>query len=712
MKKILFCIISLFVLSSLFAEQKIGLALSGGGARGLAQIGVLKVIEEENIPIDYIAGTSIGAVIGGLYAMGYSGDEIEEMILNTGWDDIFDEKICRENLYIGEKRWKPSANFYFTLNNKLIPQLPQAFLSGENLIIKLFSLTFPVSYIRNFDELPIPFRCVAADVLDGKKKVFAGGSLHEVMRASMSFPTVFQPIALNKTLYIDGGIVDNLPVQTVRDLGADFVIGVQTNSGLKSADGLQDLVDVLEQTINLEITKNVAASVNDCDLLIKPKLGGITLLDFNKKKEIIAAGEMAARQKLQQLKQLSATKAVAKHKNNFLPEKIAFAGISAVGNHYLSNAKIKEYVGLKTEQFYTKEDITTAILRAYYSKLFTVIYPTIDQKDGKYYLKIHVRERNRKQLGVSLTYNESKEIVAGLSWEFNNYLQKNSKLIFNVQFGDRHAINLDYVKNFGKHWGIYFRIFPYLREQNLFSYDENHLKKNSVRSLELGGTTGIGVYSKDFLIAEIYGFTFRTDMYQDIADFNNRNFKASGLGIKFYHENLDDFVFPMRGTQFLLKLSGAKDIYFSDVGYKKFYTKLKMILPFGEHFSLKYQFEYGSYFQKYDIDFDPFYIGGMESFMGLQQNERSAPIYKINTVAGRFRIMKNLYTDLQVNFLNLGNVDVWLPEKNNYFGAGIKIGYKTLLGPIKLGYAVDEDLKSNYYFSVGYNFDAFEFSGK
>lgn len=712
MKVISVLISFLTVFSVLFGEQKIGLALSGGGARGLAQIGVLKVLEEENISIDYIAGTSIGSIIGGLYAAGYSASEIEKMILQTKWDDIFDETICRENYYIGEKRWKPLANYYFVVDDNFVPRLPQAFLTGEDLISKLFSFTYPVAHIRDFDKFPIPFRCVSTDILNGKEKIFSEGSLHETMRASMSFPSIFQPMRLEGNLYIDGGIVNNLPVQILKEMGADFIIAVQTNSGLKSEENLQDLIDVLEQTINLGVTENVNESIRHCDLLIKPELNDISLLDFRKKKEIIARGEEAARKKLNQLKLLSGKVQSVSKTVSFLPDKIKFSRISVQGNHYLSKAKIKEYIGLETGTYYSREDITEAMFRAYYSKLFEVVYPTIREKDGEYQLIVHVREKNRKQLGVSLTYNESKEIVAGLVWEFNNLIQKNSKLIFNLQFGDRQAVNLDYVKNFGKHWGIYFHLFPYLREQNLYSYNENHEKKNSVRSLEIGNTAGIGVFSRDFLIAEIYGFTFQTNMYRNIADFEDNDFKASGLGIKLYHENLDDFIFPMKGSQFLVKLSAVKKKFFSDAGYKKFYAKMKFILPFGKDISFKYQFEYGSYFRDYDIDFDPFYIGGLESFMGLQQNERSAPIYKINTLAARTRIIKNLYTDFQINFLNLGNVDVWLPEKNNYFGMGIKVGYRTFLGPIKIGYAVDGDLKSNYYFSVGYDFDAFEFSRK
>ncbi len=709
MKRYYIVILVLIMALNIFCQEKIGLALSGGGARGLAHIGVLKVIDELEIPVDCITGTSTGAIIGGLYAIGYSGAEIEDIVLGITWEDIFDEKICREDVYIGEKRWGPSANIYFALDDKFIPKLPQAFLSGNNLVNMLFEIFYPVSHINDFNELPIPFRCVATNILTGEITVFEEGSLHEAIRASMSFPSIIKPFELHNQLYVDGGIVKNLPVEAARSMGADIIIGIKTNSGLRTKEELRSLIDVLDQTINLQITRNIGESIDACEFLIEPDLEDISLLDFSQKQRIINLGELAARDFFQSSKYKFPAK-TAKRNTEFLPEKIKFSSITILGNKYLSKAKIREYVGLERNSFYSMKDICTAVNEAYNSNLFTYIYPVIEEIENDYKLTIKVEERNRKKLGFSLSYNNENELVARVTLELNNMLQRNSKLLLNVQAGSHNEADLDYVKNFGKHWGIYFRLFPYIKESRLYSYNEDHEKTNSVRSLEYGATTGVGLYITKAIVAEAYGYGYRSKVYQDIAEFDESEFHSAGIGLKLYHESLDDFVFPMRGTQFIAKYSTSRKGVYSEEGNKKFYSRLRFLLPFGKNLSLKYQFEYGSHFENYTDNFDPFYIGGIDSYLGLKSKEKSAPIYKINTLAFRLQIVRNLFIDLQFNTLNLGNIDYWQPEKYLYKAAGVKIGYKTLLGPIRAGMALDEDGISYYYLSIGYEFDPFEFS--
>ncbi len=709
MKRYCLVILVLIVAFNAFGKEKIGLALSGGGARGFAHIGVLKVIDELEIPVDCIAGTSIGAVIGGLYAMGYSGAEIEEIFLNIEWDDIFDESISRNDIYIGQKRWKPYSNFNFALDDRFIPLIPQAFISGNNLVNTLFDITYPVSHIRDFNDLQIPFRCTATNILNGELKVFSEGSLIEALRASMSFPSVIEPFELDGQLYIDGGIRANLPAEIVKEMGADFIIGIKANSGLKNREELMSLIDVLDQTINLNITENVEKSVQICDILIEPDLEKYSILNFKKKKELIAIGEQAVRQYFLEHDRTFLKK--DKKKNvDVLPEKITFSKIIIIGNKHLSKTKIREYLGLQTNVSYSKNEIEDAITKTYHSELFKVIYPVIRKKDSSYHLIVKVKERNRKNLGFNLSYNNSNELAAGVTLDLNNIIQKNSKLLVNIQLGARNEFNLDYAKNFGKHWGIYFRTFPYIKEHKLYSYNSDHEKTNSVRSSEYGGTLGIGLFARKSIITEAYGYTFRSNLYRDVAEFEDTQYTSTGIGIKLYHESLEDYVFPMKGIEILMKFSTAKKGLYCDKGNRKFYTRLRMLLPFGKDFSIKYKFEYGSYFENSNIEFDPFYIGGMDSFMGLYSHEMSAPIFKINTVAFRINFLKYFYGDLQINILNLGNVDYWLPEEFLYKAAGVKIGCKTMFGPIRAGMALDEDGKSYYYLSIGYEFDPFEFS--
>ncbi|MFC1898251.1 patatin-like phospholipase family protein [Candidatus Cloacimonadota bacterium] len=720
MKKILFilaliCILNLSaqekirLVSDKETPEKIGLVLSGGGARGLAHIGVLKVIDEMQIQVDYIAGTSSGAVIGGFYAMGYSALEIEAIFLEMEWEDIFDEKIDRKDTYIGNKRWKPYADYFFDLDKNFLPKIPQAFLSGNNLINIFFDNTYDVCHIRDFDQLAIPFKCSATNILNGERKIFSSGSLHEALRASMSFPSVLQPFKLDGQMLIDGGIINNFPAEIVRDMGADFIIGVQATSGLKSEPELKTLIDVLDQTINLGISRNVKNSRNICDILILPDLHDVTILDFNKKKEIIALGEVAARDYFSSY-DMDLPKKKPVRQIDTLSEEISFSRIKVRGNVYLSDAKVREFIGLKIDESYSKNEILDAFKDAYNFNLFNFIYPVIEKVGDSFILFIKLEERKRARYGLDVSYNEDDEISVGLTLEMNNVIQKNSKGILNMQVGDNKELSLDYVKNFGKHWGVYYHFFPYLKEFKLYSYNDDHEKINSVRSLEYGGTFGIGIFARRAVIAEVYSYSFSSRLYQNIAKFDERETISTGFGVKLLREDLDDYLFPMTGSELFLKYSEAKDDFYSDFDSRTFFAKVRFILPFTDRFSLMYKFEYGSHFEHMDNDYDPFYIGGLDNFMGLNPKEKIAPIYKINTVASRVKIGEHFFFDLQFNLLNLGNVDYWQPEKFLYRAAGVKLGYRSFLGPIRVGAALDEDYRSYYYFSLGYEFDQSEFS--
>jgi len=698
----------LFTTTFLLSEDSVGLVLSGGGARGFAHIGILKVIDELDIKVDHIAGTSMGAVVGGLYAMGYSAAEIEEMVLDKKINSIFNETVSRKNLYIGQKRWMPYANYYFDLNNKFQPRLPEALYSGSNLINQLFDFTYPASNIKDFSKLPINFKCVATNIVTGNMKVFDKGNLHEVMRASMTAPSILEPMQIGDELYIDGGIRSNLPAEVVKGMGADIIIGMQLSSELRSEENLDNLIKILDQTINFSMTDNVKNSIELCDILIQPKLSGIINYNFKDIKKVIDLGEQEARKHIAELEDLPKREKVVTLVS--VPDKIKFSKISIEGNEFLSNAKIREYVGIKKHQSYSKKAIQKAIKQAYNSQLFKYIYPVINFKDGNHELVIMVKERQRKRLGISLSSSNDQLAVVGLTLELNNYIQHNSKLLANFQIGDKNELNVDYVKNFGKYGGIYFRVFPYLKEQKLYSYDEDHTKSNSVYSIEYGATSGIGFYANNSIAAELYGYTYKSRLYKHIGEFEDNEFNSSGIGVKLYHESLDDFTFPMQGGQFLLKLSTARKGVYSEIGNKKFFSKIRLLLPFGDYFSFKYQFEYGSHFDSMEEEFDPFYIGGIDSFMGLNPAEKSAAIYKINTAAVRLSPFSNFFIDLQLNILQLGDIDYWIPDDDFFRAGGIKLGYKTFLGPLRIGAALDEDYDRSYYFSFGFNIDPFVFS--
>jgi NTE family protein len=712
MKRHILFILSLLLILSVFSKPKVGLALSGGGARGLAHIGMLKVIDEMNIKIDFVVGTSIGSVIGGLYALGYSATEIEQIIMRLDWQEIMSSKIKRQNLSIAQKRWLPYANYYFDLNEQFIPTLPQAFLSGNSLINEFFNITKSAALTQHFDDMPIPFKAIVTNVVTGEMVAVDDWKLYEAMRASMSFPTILQPFEKEGCLYIDGGIRGNFPVEVVKQMGADIVIGFQTSSGLKEKKELQSLIDVLDQTINIGISENVKTSLEECAIVIKPVLEDIQLLDFAQKKEIIKLGEEAARKYFSELNKLPKKETATKQLE--FQNTIQFSDIRVIGRNHLSSAKIREYIGLKKNEPYTFQDISEAFVKAYHSALFETIYPVLKTPDNRVILEIHVKEKQRNRIGTGFSYRNGNEMNVNVVLEMNNYFQPNSKFLSNLKLGAENEFNVDYVKNFGKYWGIYFRLFPNVKEYRLHLYNTEHEKVSSVRSLRYGATAGIGAFADQAVAMEAYLFADKLQLYQDVGVFESTSFSSSGAGIKLYHESLNDVLFPMQGAQGLIKFTLNRKGFCEGEFYKKLDSRFRFIIPFSSQFVSEYRFEYGSYFKRSEfVEYDPFYIGGLDSFLGLRLRERSAPIYKINSFLLRFKIKNNSYLTAAYNVLQLGDIDQWdFFETDVVHGFGVELGFDFMILPVRLAAAINQQYNLYYYLSVGYDFDPFVFSRK
>ncbi len=291
-------------------KKKIGLVLSGGGARGLAHIGVLNVLEREHIPIDYIAGTSMGSVVGGLYASGMKAQDIKRLAKSIRWHEIFKNKPQRQSLFQTQK--KENSNYLVELKLKNgRPVIPSGFSGGQRLINILtdYTLNSDLNSDGNFDKLKIPFRAIATDIVSGNRVVISSGMLAEAMRASFAVPVAFTPIKKDSMLLLDGGIVDNLPVDIVKDMGADFVIAVDVKAPLKPMNKLENPVEILDQIITLAIlNQNEQCSDSTCYKIV-PQLGNYLSIDFTKIDDLIRKGEDATIESLpillEKIKQIS-----------------------------------------------------------------------------------------------------------------------------------------------------------------------------------------------------------------------------------------------------------------------------------------------------------------------------------------------------------------------------------------------------------------------
>jgi len=291
-------------------RPRVGLVLSGGSAHGLAHVGVLKVLEELRVPVDVVAGTSMGSIVGGFYAAGMSPAEMERLVRTIDWEDVLDDRTTRDRLSF--RRKQDDLLNYFDLEMGLTPRgiaFPSGLIAGQKLGFLLKSLTLGTVGITSFDDLPVPFRCVATDIATGEKVVLADGSLADAIRASMSMPGVFSPVPRGSQLLVDGGLVENLPVSEALAMGADVVIAVDVSSDKFDPEKLKSFGGVLGRMMNLPVRANVSKALPRASVVLAPRVADVPSMDFSRSREIVARGEAAARGAAAELAALSVSEA-------------------------------------------------------------------------------------------------------------------------------------------------------------------------------------------------------------------------------------------------------------------------------------------------------------------------------------------------------------------------------------------------------------------
>jgi len=383
-------------------RPKIGLALSGGGARGFAHIGVLKVLDSLHIPVDYIAGTSMGGLIGGLYAIGYSAVELEKIARETQWDILFNDQPSRTVLPYAEK--KETGRYQLVLGLRdLDILLPTGLIRGQKITQMLSRLTYAYANVNKFDRLPIPFRCVSVDLLHARKVVHKKGNLAQALRATMSLPTIFYPVEWGDSLLIDGGLLDNLPVDVVRSMGADIVIAVDVGKKSQSKKDLQTLVDILEQTFSLANVPQQEWAEQNSDLLLTPPLGDYSHTDFDPSsiRRAIHTGSRIARDSLKALLQLRHITDPAHMADKHIPtaDSTRLHSIQIAGNTTIPFTLIDSLLDLKNGQLFNEDTLKAHLFRLRTTGWFKQIHTSINAMDSLHYrVTVFVKEKNKPRI--------------------------------------------------------------------------------------------------------------------------------------------------------------------------------------------------------------------------------------------------------------------------------------------------------------------------
>ncbi|MEL6822253.1 MAG: patatin-like phospholipase family protein, partial [Calditrichota bacterium] len=413
---LIFLSLILIIFSSAIAQKRptVGVALSGGSAKGIAHIGVLKVLEEINMPIDYVTGTSMGSIVGGLYSVGYTADELESIVTEIDWPAIFAEETSRDVLTLEQKKRDARYTFNLALENWGI-SIPAGIVAGHKVTQLLTRLTLPVQHLESFSQYPIPFACVATDIATGEAVVIKDGSLAEAMRASMAIPSAFTPVERDGKLLVDGLLVRNFPVQDARSLGADIVIGVDVGAELYEAEELTNLFTMLDQVLNLQMIGSTELERDMTDFLLIPELGDLGFADFTKTAEFIAKGEEVARSMLPELQALADSLNTLdpwqRTPRPATPQKFKISEITFEGLTSVSEKLMIAQFPYILPATLAVEDIEQFVDQVYRNQVFErVNYRLANAESGEgARLIIHAIERSQSLLQLGARYNSGND---------------------------------------------------------------------------------------------------------------------------------------------------------------------------------------------------------------------------------------------------------------------------------------------------------------
>lgn len=704
-------------------RAKIGLVLSGGGARGFAHIGVLKVLEENNIPIDYIVGTSMGSIVGGLYAIGLSPEEIERGVDGISWNKVFNDFAYRE--YRVFRRKKDDFDFFnihrVGLNSKGF-RLSPGLIEGQQIELALDRLAFPGFHISDYDNLRIPFRAVATNIENGDPFIIKNGNIARAMRASMSIPGALPPITIDNTLLVDGGIANNVPINIIRDMGADIVIAVDVSAPLAEKKDIKSTVDVTAQLTTI-LTRRIAdiqlKTLKTNDILIIPGELEISSSDFDKYPELIKAGEIAATEQLDAIRKLSMSYDAYSDFVASLPVVanrdpiIYFIEIkNETGlNDDIMKVRIRQKIGELLDIHQLEEDLSYIYGLDHSS---SVVY-SLEQRDGKTGLIVYVRDRewahSYVQFGLSIKSESNmgsftnfdvaytKNNLNSMAGEFRATLGLGSEPELSAEIYQPLNVALDIFVS--AKTGLHTTIFPNVVNNDIDSIQRFHRKyidlsagKTFKQTTELslglfradGRTTTISGVDQNFGLNEFEEAYIYTRVFHDSLD--NLSFPNSGIfGGAAYRSSQKDLGADKDYEQVQLQLSGAGT-------YKRYTVFSRAILET----TIDENAPYNALFRR----------GGWLELSGTLERERFGQHFGI-IEAAFYRRLGNItflpiYTGFSLEAGNVWNRYTDINSDNTTAAGSIFIGADTFLGPLYLAIGANDDGEAALYFNLGQTF--------
>ncbi|SHK26344.1 patatin-like phospholipase family protein [Epilithonimonas mollis] len=668
-------------------NPKIGLSLSGGGAKGFTHVGVLKVLDSLGVKVDYISGTSMGAIVGGLYAAGYTGKDIEKIVMDTDFYSLItDPKTRQETSFFN----KSVDKYLFTVplkNGKI--SFPSSISTGQRNVYLLKELLRNVSNIDDFSKLPIPFMCVATNIETGQMTVFEKGDLVSSIMASSAFPSLLEPVKIGDSIYVDGAMTVNYPSKPLKDKGIDIVIGVDLNQSLAKRENLNSVIAIMNQIIDIGIHKETLNQYKYTDINIKPDLTGMTATSYDDKKKILDSGYVEAIKYADILKELP-KRSFERIRSSINP---IYSSVYKIDSLAVENARIykpnyiRGRMGLNLPSIQTYGSVNKMIDKLYATNNYKFINYDIVQENNGNYLKLYVTEdESRHFLKFGLHYDEVFKTGLLLNYSAKRLLFRNSNLSLDVIIGDNpryyfnYFIDNGYIPGFGIYSsGMTFDL-KNLDNNTTETWDwfRNEIYLQSVWKdrFAIGGG-----FSHDYFESEKNGTDKRIEKYVNPYIFlksdtqNDKDFPTRGFYLNAEGKIIDLFNSELENKPINIKADIKMNFYIS----KMFTYRLNLFggITIGEDLPSFYQYRIGGLFEQPIVNFKRF--GGYQ-FAALTDNN----IFMASNDL-QFRFNKNYFLTGNFSIANMfSSIKFEEAVKLNYSSVGLTAGYKSPFGQIKL----------------------------
>lgn len=732
MKK-LFLLLCLLVFGSVLAQEKkdkpkIGVVLSGGGAKGLAHIGVLKVLEEAGVEISYIGGTSMGAIIGGLYAAGYSAKELDSIFNSLDPDAMLRDFTPRGSKNFFEKRNDELYALSLPFKNFKIG-FPTAFSKGLYNYTTVNRLTDHVRYVRDFDKLPIPFVCIATDIETGQEVVLRKGILPDAILASGAFPSLYSPVEIDGKLLIDGGVTNNYPIEEVRAMGADIIIGVDVQDPLKTRDQIRGATGVLVQINNYQMIQKMEGKREATDIYIKPDIAGFTVISFEEGRQIIDKGEESGRKIFDKLKGLGIGHPIEK-KRVEIQDSICVDHIQIEGLKNYTRSYVIGKLSFKPGTRISYDKLNNGITSLNATQNFTALSYSFEQNEDGEVLKIRVKENPiNRYIKFGLHYDGLYKSALLVNYTHKNLIWRNDVASLDIILGDNFRYNFDYyIDN-----GFY---LSYGLHSYFSSFNRNIAAGYATDPFEgIGGVKSVNIDFTDFTtqayIQTIFAQSFllgggieykhlkiKSETLQDVEPVFDDSDYVSAYGYLKY-DSYDNKYFPSEGYFF----SGEAKTYAYSSDYTNTFDRFTTIKgeigaarKLGCNFTLNVGAETGFMIGNEGSGSFDFFLGGygyymtnsFRQFFGYDFLSLSGNSYIKGSVTLDYEFYKNHHLNATANYANIGSnlyKEGELFSIPEFSGYALGYGLETVIGPVQLKHSWSPETNKHFtWVSVGFWF--------